>query len=196
MIRKSALFLLLSGLFASPLALAQDASGFFIEARGGNASVSEDLYDDTTTAFEIGGGYRWGAFGVEGGYVTFNDFEDQFQGLNISAELDGWILGGNLRFPFADQWYFSARAGLFFWDAKADTVLCVTQGGTNVCDQVGIDDSDTDFYAGVGVGYDFSDQFSLGLAYDYFGADLESESGQDETLNNNAWWLTGELRFQ
>jgi OOP family OmpA-OmpF porin/outer membrane immunogenic protein len=197
MIRTTAFALLLSGLFASPLALAQD-SGFFLEARGGSASVDEDNYDDTTTAFEIGGGYRWGGFGVEAGYVTFNDFEDEFDSLNISAELDGWIVGGNLRFPFADQWYFAARGGLFWWSADADTVLCVNPnpGGGENCDRVGISDDDMDFYAGVGVGYDFSDQFSVGVAYDYFGAELEDDEGDDENLSTNVFWVTGELRFQ
>jgi len=194
MIRKTTFALLLTGLFASPLALAQD-SGFFLQARGGSAGIDEDLYDDTTTAFEIGGGYRWGGFGLELGYVTFNDFEDDDSGVNISAELDGWTMGGNLRFPFADQWYFAARGGLFWWSADADTVLCTGTGGAN-CNRVGVSDDDMDFYAGVGVGYDFSDQFSVGVAYDYFGAELESDDGDDANLDTNVLWVTGELRFQ
>lgn len=193
MLRKTTIALLLSGLFAAPVAMAQD-SGFFLQARGGNASVGEDLYDDTTTAFEIGGGYRWGAFGVEAGYVTFNEFEETFDLLNLSAELDGWTIGGNLKFPFADQWYFSGRGGLFWWSADADTVLCVNPG--NTCSRVGVSDDDMDFYAGVGLGYDFSPQFGMGIAYDVFGAELESEDGDDENLSTDVFWITGELRFQ
>ena len=45
-------------------------------------------------------------------------------------------------------------------------------------------------YAGVGVGYDFSDRFSLGLAYDYFGPGKDDVSLQTNTLS-----LTGEVRF-
>lgn len=175
-----------SCLFAVPTAFAQD-SGFFLEARGGSASIDEDEFDDTTTAFQIGGGYRWGAFGVEGGYVSFNDFENEIAGLDVNAELDGYTLGINGKSHFANQWYLSGRLGAFFWDADADTVFCTTPGN---CARVSGDDDGTDFYAGVGVGYDFSEQFSLGVAYDYFGADAA-----DVTLDTNVLSVTGEVRF-
>ena len=94
MLRKLALPVFVLGMLASPLAMAQ---GFFLEARGGSASVDEDEFDDTTTAFEIGGGYRWGNFGIEGGYVSFNDFENEIANLDgaIHSEQPG---GPGLRF--------------------------------------------------------------------------------------------------
>ena len=178
--------LLLAGLFAAPVAMAQDA-GFFVEGRGGSASVDEDEFDDTTTAFLIGGGYRWEAFGVEAAYVSFNDFEDEAFGLDANAELDGWTLGVNGKAHFADQWYISGEVGAFFWSADVDSVICESPGN---CARISGDDDGTDFYAGVGLGYDFSEQFSVGVAYDYFGA-----SADDVNLDNNVFWAILELRF-
>ena len=177
----------LSSLVAMPAAFAQDRSGFFIEGRGGSASIDEDDFDDNTTAFQIGGGYRWGAFGVEGGYVSFNDFESESQGLDINGQLEGWTLGINGRTNFAEQWYLSGRVGAFFFDADADTVICESPSN---CARIEVEDDGTDFYAGVGVGYDFTDQFSMGVAYDYFGADAG-----DSNLDTNVFSVTAELRF-
>jgi OOP family OmpA-OmpF porin/outer membrane immunogenic protein len=177
----------LSSLVAMPAAFAQDRNnGFFIEARGGSASVDEDDFDDTTTAFQIGGGYRWGGFGIEGGYVTFNDFEDNSQGLDINAEVDGFTLGVNGRTNFAEDWYLSGRIGAFFWDAEADTAVLVGTTPT----RIEADDDGTDFYAGVGMGYDFSEQVSLGVAYDYFGPETDASD-----LGTNVFSVTGEVRF-
>jgi opacity protein-like surface antigen len=177
---------------AAPSAFAQatDRTGFFIEGRGGSASVSEDEFDDTTTAFQFNGGYRWGAIGIEGGYATFNDFEDNFNGLNINAALDGFTLGINGRYNFTPQWYLAGRVGAFFWDADANTAVCVVAGTNRVCTLAEADTDGTDFYAGASVGYDFNEMFSMGVAYDYFGAD-----GDDVTLDTNVFSLTGEVRF-
>ena len=178
---------ILAALAVTP-AVAQD-SGFFLEARGGSASIDEDPFDDTTTAFQFNAGYRWGGWGIEGGYVTFNDFEDDLFGQNVNAELDGWTLGINGKGNFADQWYLSGRLGAFFWDADANTVIC--ESPVN-CASVSADTDGTDFYAGVGIGYDFSPQWSAGIAYDYFGAD--GDNGID-TLDTNVFSATVELRF-
>jgi OmpA-OmpF porin, OOP family len=190
MLRRIAWSTLLLGLLASPLAAAQE--GFFLEARGGSASIDEDEFDDTTTAFQIGGGYRWGGFGIEGGYVSFNDFENEIFDLDVNAELDGWILGVNGRTSFAEQWYISGRLGAFLWSADADTVVCETP---NNCARFSADDDATDFYAGVGLGYDFDQAFSVGIAYDYFGADLEGDDIDTVNLDTNVFWVTGEFRF-
>jgi len=48
----------------------------------------------------------------------------------------------------------------------------------------------TDFYAGASVGYDFNEQFSLGVAYDFYGAEDE-----DVSFDANVFSVVGELRF-
>lgn len=166
---------------------AQDATGFFLDGRIGSASIDEDQFDDDTTSFQINGGYRWGGWGIEAGYVNFDDFDGEVEDIEVQAGVDGFTLGLNGRTNLADgPWYLSGRLGAFFWDAEADTVLSIDGTPT----RISADTDGTDFYAGVGFGYDFSEQFSLGLAYDYFGPE-----GDDLTLDTNVISLTGEVRF-
>jgi OOP family OmpA-OmpF porin/outer membrane immunogenic protein len=176
-----------SSLLAVAAARAQDTSGFFVNGAVGNGSVDGDVFDDDTTTLQINGGYRWGVVGVEGGYVNFNDFDDSFGVLSLDGSLDGWTLGVNARGNFADNWYVSGRAGAFFWDADGGG-FTITPGGTPVAAR--FSDDGTDFYAGVGVGYDFNERWSLGLAYDYFGAD-----GDFDEYDADVFSLTGEVRF-
>lgn len=187
--KKTALSIALAAgaLFAAG-ANAQDPTGFFLEGRIGSASIDEDQFDDDTTSYQINGGYRWGNFGLEAGYVNFDDFDDEVEDIEVQAGIDGFTLGVNGRTSLGDSpWYVSGRAGAFFWDADADSVITVN----NVPRRVGVETDGTDFYAGAGFGYDFNEQFSLGLAYDYFGADGDD----DITLDTNVISMTGEVRF-
>jgi hypothetical protein len=189
-IKLLAISLLLAGGLTATSVSAQDFNGFFLQGKLGSASASDDNFDDDVTSFEFNGGYRWGVFGIEGGYTDFGDFEGFDSGLDLDGNLSGWTLGGNFRTAFADGWYFGGRAGAFFWDGDADFVLCVNPSPPGTCSVVQGDIDGTDFYAGVSVGYDFNPQFSLGLAYDYYGA----EDG-DVDLGANVISLVGEVRF-
>ncbi len=170
-------------------AAAQSVDGFFLQARAGSASATSSDFDKDVTAAQITGGYRWGAFGVEAGYVNFNGFEGERDVFDLEADVDGFTLGGNFRAPFGTGWYFGARAGAFFWQADADTLVpSSTQPGRFLV--VRRDESSTDLYAGVSLGYDFNEQVGLGLAYDYFGPE-----GDDVSLETNVLSVVGEIRF-
>ncbi len=57
---------------------------------------------------------------------------------------------------------------------------------------VGNSGSHTDWYAGVGIGYDISERFGVGIAYDYYKAVMRSQ-GID--LTSTVESLTAEYRF-
>ena len=189
--KKTALSLALAAtaLLATSVANAYDSTGWFIEGRIGSSSIDEDQFDDDTTALQFNTGYRWGGWGIEGGYVNFDDYDDEAEDLELQAGIDGWMLGVNGRTNFSDSpWYISGRLGAFFWDAEADRLLFVGNQPAIAT----VDTDGTDIYAGVGFGYDFSEQFSMGIAYDYFGAEGDDD---DITLDSNVFSLTGEFRF-
>jgi OmpA-OmpF porin, OOP family len=192
--KKTALALALGlGAFLSTQAFAQSTENrFFIDGRVGSASVDEDDFDDEASVFQLNGGYRWGNYGIEVGYVNFDEFagevETTGQDFEIDADIDGYTIGVNGRTHFGESpWYLSGRLGAFIWEADSEAVVPSTENSFIVV-QDGEDG--TDLYAGVGVGYDFSDQFSLGLAYDYFGPGKDEVSLQTNTLS-----VTGEVRF-
>ncbi len=183
------LALLLGASLAATSVSAQNLDGFFAQGRLGSASTTRNDFDDDVTSFQFTGGYRWGAFGLEAGYVDFSGFEGEDRNFRLDADVSGFTLGGNYRTSFANSWFFGARLGAFFWEADADT-LVPSSTNPNSFLVVRRDDDAVDFYAGVSVGYDFNEQFSLGLSYDYFGPE-----GDDISLETNVLSLVGEVRF-
>lgn len=169
---------------------AQTVEGAFLQGRVGSASATSSDFDDEATSWQLTGGYRWGnGFGLEAGYVDFNGFEGEDRNFDIDSDISGFTLGGNYRTSFAGNWFFGARLGAFFWEGDADTVV-PSSVNPNTFLVVRREVDNTDFYAGVSVGYDFSDRFSLGLAYDYFGPEDD-----DVSLETNVLQIMGEVRF-
>jgi len=160
-------------LTATP-ALAEEHTGFFIDGRLGNAQVDDNGIDDSAFGGTLSGGYRWGYWGVDVGYANFHGFNDN----GLDLDIDGFTAGLNARFNVADDWYVSARGGAFRWDtdSRGDNVR-FKHGGT-------------DFYAGLGFGYDFSQSFSAGIAYDYYNVDTGGGDADVGLISANA-----EVRF-
>ena len=183
-----------AGLLAAPFAAhAQDNGGFFINGNVGQASLDEGMYDDEDTAYGVNLGYRWSvspgfAIGVEGGYVDLGKYAPksnivlpvgQFLG---DAELDGFTAGVNGRFNLGDNWYISGRTGLFRADVKGDYLAAGIP--------TRVDDTSNKWYAGAGFGYDFSNNFSVGLNFDHYEVDKRNLD-----LNSNLISVSAEARF-
>lgn len=167
-----------AGLTALPVTsnAAQDKAGFFINGNVGKSNVNKGVYDDNDTGYGVNAGYRWSlapsfAFGVEGGYTSLGTWSPKSIAsaalplgvIYNDAKLSGWTAGINGHLNMTDNWYLSGRTGLFRGDIKGDQTIAglpvYTKGTSN------------SWYAGAGVGYDFSDNFGLGLNYDYYKAD-------------------------
>ena len=190
-----------AGLMAIPtLSQAADGNGgFFINGSIGDASTNEGEYDDSDTGYQFNGGYRWAfspefAFGIEGGYTDLgsyspNDIVIINPGPILTlqdAESNGWTLGVNALWGLGESWYISGRTGIYFADIKGD-YISNTVGSAGIAR---VDDSSDDWYAGLGFGYNFSNNFGLGLSYDWYNA------GADHlNLNAEMFSVTGEFRF-
>ena len=186
-----AIALATAGLTAIPLTShAADQSGFFINGNVGQSNLSKGLYDDDDTGFGANVGYRWAVapnvlLGVEGGYTDLGEFatKGRYAGVGIpNAEISGWNLGVNGHFNVNENWYLSGRAGFFRADLKG------TYGP--LAAPVAVDDHSNKWYAGAGFGYDFSNNFSVGLAYDYYKANAAGLR-----LDPNLVSVNAELRF-
>jgi long-subunit fatty acid transport protein len=98
------------------------------------------------------------------------------------AEASGWTLGVNAHWNLSDTWYISGRTGLIKADIKGNFL----DSGYSYR----VNDHSTKGYAGVGVGYDFSDKFGIGLNYDRYKA---GNYGLD--LETGVASVSGEVRF-
>jgi opacity protein-like surface antigen len=188
-----AIALATAGLTAIPLTShAADTGGFFINGNIGQSNVSHGVYDGDDTGFAGNVGYRWAVtpsvlLGIEGGYTDLGSFstKNSFDGLGISdAKLQGWTLGVNGHFNLTDNWYVSGRTGFFSADIKGDYI----DSFSGV--PVRVDDTANKWYAGAGFGYDFNNNFSVGLNYDYYKADK-----QNLDLSADMVSVSGEYRF-
>lgn len=157
---------------------AAQADGIFLDGSVGRSEF--DLGKDTSYA--INGGYRWGMFGLEGGYVDLGKTDrgySGFSGLHEGVDLSGWTAGINGKFDLSPDWYLKARGGLYHW--KADMSFANSRDA---------EFSGTDWYAGVGVGYNVSQRVGIGLNYDYYRAGEKAMDFNAKTLSLNT-----EIRF-
>ncbi len=190
-----ALALAAAGLVAAPLAAhaqALDKGGFFLNGSVGKTNVDDGLYDDDDTGFGANIGYRWSAgpgaaFGIEGGYQNLGEWSPVLRASPAGdalgkAELKGWTAGVNGHFNVSDNWYIAGRAGLFRADLEGDYL------DGDVIRRV--DDTSNKWYAGAGFGYDFSNNFSIGLHYDHYEVDKRNLD-----LNADLVSVRGEVRF-
>jgi len=189
---KNALFaiaLASAGLAALPATShAADTSGFFINGSVGQSNLSKGAYDDDDTGYTANVGYRWALspsvlLGVEGGYTDLGSIQPKSgAGVLGDAELSGFNLGVNGHFNVTDNWYVSGRTGFFRADVKGGYFDGVVP--------VRVDDTANKWYAGAGFGYDFNNNFSVGLNYDYYEA---SKNNLD--LNSDLISVSAEYRF-
>ncbi len=178
-----ALAVVAGGMVAAPAAFAQTYTqphhdGWYVDGQVGRTQMNNDWYDGHDTGYQLTGGYRWAVgqsalVGVEGGYNDLgnididpgNIFNNKDVYNRTSSELHGWMLGGNGHFNLTPNWYVSARAGLYQWKGH---------GLSNNKNPLDRSLSKTDWYSGVGFGYDFSNNMSVGLNYDYYHADKDN----------------------
>ena len=187
-----------AGLFALPAAHAANTSGMFINGNIGQSNLSKGAYDDSDTGYAANIGYRWAVapnvlIGVEGGYTNLGSISPKsgFAPLD-NAKISGWNVGGNAHVNVTDNWYLSGRAGLFRANVQAGIggVTTFNPAGSSTFEPVRVDDTSNKWYAGAGFGYDFNNNFSVGLNYDYYKASTSGIS-----FNPNLVSVSGEYRF-
>ena len=153
-------------------AFAADAGAFFINCNVGQSHYHDGGFtdnSDTSSALRVG--YRWNndnfAFGVEAGYVnlgtaTDNSLQTTAYKESFDVKGKGPLAGVNARYTFANNIYLSGRAGWFRskFDVKTTSAL-VEPVQTFSNDYQG-----NGAYAGVGVGYNITPNFSVGVAFD------------------------------
>ena len=169
-------------------AFAPAATGFYIDGAVGQASVDEQGIDDSDSAYRIGAGWRFlENFGAEIGYVDLGTVSEAVAigGATASLSADGLSAGIAGKIPLSDAsngFYLSARGGMYWWDATGRARI----GNTTV----EITDSSNDFYVGIGGGYDFNEQFSLGVGFDRYQIDDNNADASYDILS-----VAGEVRF-
>jgi hypothetical protein len=153
---------------AASSSFAADQGTFFINGNLGESSYnSGTATNNTASSSAIRAGYTWyndtWNFGVEAGYVDLGSIHGpvNIDGISVRAtdQAKGPLAGLNLKYKFENKWYISGRAGYLHSTLKASVS---GYGSQSISGNGG--------YAGLGVGYDITPHFSLGLDYDLYRA--------------------------
>lgn len=195
--KKTVLALSIIAAVAATPALAQDYGNssngqWFVNGNVGRTSINQGPYDGHDTGYAINGGYRWTvnpqvAIGAEVGYNDLgniklkNIFNTDPVIANQKSALRGWTVGANGHFNITPNWYASARAGLYGW--KGHGISNDSHVLRSSLDQ-------TSWYSGVGFGYDFNSNVSVGLNYDYYHAKKDNVD-----LSTDMVSVSAEYRF-
>lgn len=191
--KKTLLFLslLAAGTVALP-AMAQSDGGAFINGNIGRSDMDRGAYDDHDTAWGINTGYRWAVspstlLGFELGYTDTGKFLSHSQNIFGKAKLKGWTAGVNTHVNMTPEWYFAARGGYFRGDMRSGVFF---MPGDEDAEAIYLDETSNKWYAGLGFGYNVSDNASVGLHYDRYEA-----SRNNFKMDPDIWSVRVEYRF-
>lgn len=148
-------------------AFAADTGAFFINGNIGQSHFDGQEFsepNDTTVAARIG--YAWhvgdaGDVGVEAGFADLGQARDamisNFDTAYVKAKLSGPLVGANYKYTFGNKMFVSVRGGWFRskFDVSGPGAFSQSFSGDGA-------------YGGVGVGYDFTQQFGLGVNLDEY----------------------------
>jgi OOP family OmpA-OmpF porin/outer membrane immunogenic protein len=183
-----------AGFMALPAAQAADNSGFFINGNIGQSNLSKGIYDGNDTGYGANIGYRWAVapsflLGVEGGYADLGSFAPRSFSNISNASLKGWNAGINAHWNLTNNWYLSGRTGYFRGNLKGSYVTAFDPT-TNIYVVSSVNGNNNNWYTGAGFGYDFNNNLSVGLNYDYY---KSSKSGLN--LSPSLVSVSAEYRF-
>lgn len=144
---KPLILILGTGLLGLP-AVSQAESQWYVGGSVGQSDVDEFGIDDEDTGFKVFGGYKFNEyFGLELGFVDLGELESGTNELDV----DGVSFGAVGTLPLSEKFSVHGKAGVFAWDADTRGAI-----GTRFSD-----DSDTDPFYGVGLGYQFDKNWSV-----------------------------------
>ncbi|HUA81609.1 MAG TPA: porin family protein [Dyella sp.] len=179
-----------------PAAFAQSApaqtaqQGWYLGAEAGYGQINKGPYDSNGDAIGgIKGGYRFAispntSVGVEAGYQYLGRIDARYSNdSSLRSKLYGPTLGANLRYNFTPNWYGEVRGGAFYAQG---------QGLTDSVDSNYRRFDRTRYYAGVGVGYNLTQNWSVGVNYNYYDGSNRNHGVQ---LDTNAVTASVEYRF-
>ncbi len=129
------------------------------------------------TGYGVSGGYRWKVsdrwgVGAELGYVDLGNFrvrnvfnDDPVDQTETTNALRGWTAGANARVNITPEWYVGMRGGYF--RASDNTTDYYNGVDQELRVRSGRQPGRNSWYAGIGTGWNATENFSIGVHYDY-----------------------------
>lgn len=185
------------GLVAVPTLSQAADPGFFLNGAIGRSTYDQHVFDDDDTGYKANLGYRWAVapnalIGIEGGYTDMGKFtSDPLMTADggtttARARIKGWTLGANGHFNITPEWYIGTRLG---W-TRSSLSGRIEGAPSDDWDVIRDNLKSDGWYAGVGFGYDFASNMSIGLDYDRYEAKKHGFKGTTDLVS-----ISAEVRF-
>lgn len=163
---------------------------FFVAGQLGQTQYRTDLLSHDNGVFQnVRFGWRWnGLVGPEIGYVYLGRPKDVANDAQLSVKPRAATVGINAKYNFYQNWFVTGHAGYM----RSQTYVTGIYGDSSTRAKT----SNNGLYAGLGVGYDVTNNFSVGLNYDNYRVQVgNNTSVAHDRTNVAAYSASAEYRF-
>jgi OmpA-OmpF porin, OOP family len=163
---------------------------FFVAGQLGQTQYRTDLLSHDNGVFQnVRFGWRWnGLVGPEIGYVYLGRPKDVANDAQLSVKPRAATVGINAKYNFYQNWFVTGHAGYM----RSQSYVTAISGDSS-------DRAKTwnnGLYAGLGVGYDVTNNFSVGLNYDNYRVQIGNNTNvAHDRTNVAAYSASVEYRF-
>jgi opacity protein-like surface antigen len=185
--------LVLSAALLSTALFAQE--GNYVRLNAGSIDVNESGLDDSQTSYGVDLGYRFtDVFGAELGYHDSNDLRGITTPGNFANSANVRILTMAVSAKYAlhtaeyQGFYLDARGGLSNTRVDAKQTVSTTS-------QLATTSNGTQAFVGIGVGYDMTEGFSMGLGYNRYRGKIRLPNVNEKNVDLSDLSLVAEFRF-
>ena len=148
----------------------------YVAASLGSSKLDDDCAgtiacDTRSTGLKVLGGYKFTPnFAIEGGYLDFGKAKITDGGVDFTLKTSGLGVGGAFHHDLSPDWNLVARLGV----ASLKTEASALRGS--------VDETSTQVYGGLGIGYRITPKVSLDASYDFSKAEILGEKGNVNML--------------
>lgn len=129
--------------------------------------------DTRSTGLKLLGGYKFTPnFAIEGGYMDFGKAKFTFSGVPFTLKTAGIGAGAAFHQDLSPDWNLAARLGVASIKAEAEAQVGAVSRSN--------DETSTQLYGGLGIGYRITPKVSLDASYDFTKLEI---SGSKSNVN-------------
>jgi len=176
---------------ADEAASSNQLNNFFVTGNLGQSNYRVGGLSDKSDVFQsVRFGWRWNNIvGAEAGYTSLGQAKQYIGTTTVGFQPKAVILGVNAKYDFYGPWFVSGHAGYL----RSRTTVEATSGALSVSQK----SWNNGWYAGVGVGYNVTDNVALALNYDNYHVKYGRNGASQSQANANvsAYSASIEYRF-
>ena len=164
---------------------------FFVTGNLGQSNYRVGGLSDKSDVFQsVRFGWRWNNIvGAEAGYTSLGQAKQYLGPVTVGFQPKAVLLGVNAKYDFYGHWFVSGHGGYL----RSRTTASVTYGDLRSTEK----SWNNGWYAGVGVGYNVTDNVALALNYDNYRVKYGRAGASQSQANVNvaAYSASIEYRF-